>query len=137
MILLKYVLISLAATLIVGFFFAWARRRGTAEIVGGKPKKVVSFSVALPRERVLERLKTEAARCGYGLEDASGLDVDLLLSDGVTAFSFGFFYPISLTPEGLGHTRVEIGIRSRAFQFGPVVGRHHRKCVETLKKIFF
>ncbi|WP_208325965.1 hypothetical protein, partial [Amycolatopsis arida] len=43
-----------------------------------------------------------------------------------TAFTWGFFYPVVVSAEGTG-ARVEIGIKPKVFQYGPLVTRAHRK----------
>ncbi|GAA1222955.1 hypothetical protein GCM10009676_00160 [Prauserella halophila] len=55
----------------------------------------------------------------------------VLLDSRISAATWGFFYPVLVTPEHTG-TRVEIGIKSKAVQYGPLVTRQHRKLADAL-----
>jgi hypothetical protein len=44
--------------------------------------------------------------------------------------------PIYVSAAGQGSTTVEVGIKSKAFQAGPIVRRHHRKYLENLRGLF-
>lgn len=67
---------------------------------------------------------------GAGLSvDAKELDTGrILLASGVTMFTWGFFYPVMIKVDPAG-TRVEVGIKSKLFQWGPLVTRAHDKVV--------
>ncbi|MEV0701948.1 hypothetical protein AB0I53_29095 [Saccharopolyspora sp. NPDC050389] len=55
----------------------------------------------------------------------------MLLSSRPTAFTWGFFYPAVVYAEGAG-TRVDLGIKSKAVQYGPLVTQAHRKLAHAL-----
>jgi hypothetical protein len=57
----------------------------------------------------------------------------VVLATGVTGFSWGFFYPVFVTPAGSGST-IEIGIKSRAIQWGPVVTNNHKAAVAEIEQ---
>ena len=57
----------------------------------------------------------------------------VVLATGVTGFSWGFFYPIFVTASGSGST-LEIGIKSRIFQAGPVVTNNHKAAVAEIEQ---
>ena len=57
----------------------------------------------------------------------------VVLATGVTGFSWGFFYPVFVTPSGSGST-IEIGIKSRIFQAGPVVTNSHKAAVAEIEQ---
>ncbi len=101
--------------------------------MGKKPKKLQAFTVNRSPEQVLDILKTQAETRGYRLEASPKAEEDLLLSDDVTAMSWGFYYFIYLTELDKHSTRIEVGIKSKLFQIGPVVTRHLRQCCETLE----
>jgi len=127
-----------AIALGVTFFFFWLlSKRKLAKTVGTKPrKKLLSFAINLASETVLGILQRGVEQKGYTIEDSSEIDADLVISDGMTATSMGFYYPIYLTQTDKFATTVEVGIKSKAYQIGPVVKRHHRKCMENLQGLF-
>ena len=57
----------------------------------------------------------------------------IVLSSPVTFFSFGFFYPVHIHADGSG-SRIQIGLRSKVFQIGPIPARAHTVCVEAIEK---
>ena len=100
-----------------------------------KPKKLQVFTVNSSARQVLEILKNQVETLGYRLEAAPKADEDLLISDNVTATSWGFYYFIYLTEVDKHATRVEVGIKSKLFQIGPVVTKHLRQCRERLEEL--
>ena len=57
----------------------------------------------------------------------------VVLATGMTIFSWGFFYPIFVTRNGSGST-LEIGVKSRVFQAGPVVTNNHKAAVAEIEQ---
>lgn len=68
---------------------------------------------------------------GYTVDDADPVYGVVVLSSKPTVFTWGFFYPVVLSAEGTG-TRVDLGIKSKMFQAGPLVTRAHRQLAHTL-----
>ena len=66
------------------------------------------------------------------LEAADPARHRLVLTDKATMTTFGFFYPIHVTPSGRG-SRVEIGIVSRGNQWGPLVTRAHETFLNAVR----
>lgn len=56
----------------------------------------------------------------------------LVLSSPVTLFSWGFLYPVYITPTGSG-SRITIGCGSKLIQMGPVVTNAHNKCIAAIQ----
>lgn len=78
---------------------------------------------------VVERLKHLGAP--YSVDDADGSII--VLSSPVTFFSWGFFYPVVVQPEGSG-SKIIVGVTSKVFQIGPVVTRAHSQCVQAIEQ---
>ncbi len=63
------------------------------------------------------------------------LDADrgvLVLSSRPTLVTWGFFYPIFIHADGTG-SRIEVGIKSRFIQLGPLVTSAHKQCVAAIE----
>ena len=68
------------------------------------------------------------------IDDASPGSTQLVLSTPPSLFTWGFLYPVNIQ-EHVGGSRVEIGIRSRLFQIGPIVSRAHMQCVNDVSQV--
>lgn len=66
----------------------------------------------------------------FKVDDASSST--LVLSSPVSLFSWGFFYPVLITPNGSG-SKIVIGCGSKVLQMGPVVTNAHKKCVAAVR----
>ena len=68
----------------------------------------------------------------FKVDDADETARILVLSSPVTLFSWGFFYPVYITPIG-PHSRITVGCSSKLIQIGPVVTNAHNKCVRAIE----
>lgn len=81
---------------------------------------------------VIEKLKNARWR-RIKLHDSDAARGVVVLATGMTIFSWGFFYPIFVTRGGSGST-LEIGVKSRVFQAGPVVTNNHKAAVAEIEQ---
>lgn len=132
---LAHILTTLASIGIIFLFFWFVMKRKATDVAGKKPRKLKSFAVNRDKEKVLKTLISQIESKGYSLEDSSEHAADLLISDEMEATSWGFYYSIYLTPTDKHVTLIEVGIKSKVFQIGPVVTKHHLKCIEKLQSI--
>jgi len=109
-----------------------ASRKG-ASAADNKPRRIQSFVTRMTPSAVMRAVITFAQRSGYRIEFLDETEGKIVLSDSVSLSSFGFFYPIFVTPQGGDQTLVEVGIKSRAWQVGPIVARHHDRCFHGMK----
>ena len=70
----------------------------------------------------------------YRIDDANPGSLQLVLSTPPSLFTWGFLYPVTIH-EHVGGSRVEIGIRSKLFQIGPIVTRAHAQCVDAVSQV--
>lgn len=56
----------------------------------------------------------------------------IVVSSPVTFGTWGFFYPVFLQAQPDG-TRIVIGCHSKVLQFGPLVGRAHKRCRDAIE----
>lgn len=69
----------------------------------------------------------------YKVDDADPSSSMLVLSSPVTFFSWGFLYPVFITPGLNGGSRIVVGCGSKLFQMGPIVTNAHKKCVSAIE----
>jgi hypothetical protein len=93
-------------------------------------RRSTSLDVALPPHEVITRLTAaHPGRLTNASQDPAGGTV--MLQSPISAMSWGFYYPVAVTSREHG-SRVQVGIRSKLFQAGPVVTRAHRDAVTTI-----
>lgn len=112
-----------------------ADHSGTAAMT--KPSKLLSFTTDSTIEKSMKIILQFAKENGYKVEDFDENKGTILLSDSMTLFSNGFFYPIYLATKNEKTTLIEIGIKSKLMQFGPMVRRSHEKCFNGIKAAVF
>lgn len=61
---------------------------------------------------------TQHCPAGYSVDDADPARGIAVLSSRPTLFTYGFFFPAYVSSEGAG-TRVDLGIKSKLYQYGP------------------
>lgn len=119
----------------IGLFIALTRK-GTSAI-GSKPSRLESFSTKGNPEETLKAIVHFAQQSGYkvsAFEEALGR---LVLEESASATSWGFFLPVFVSQQSDGSTLVEVGIKSKLVQVGPIVSRSHEKCVNGIKAALF
>lgn len=114
--------------LVVAIFTAIADGRTPPSALDNKPNRLTSFVVPLPPEEVMKIIIKFAQQTGYCIETIAPDQGFITLSTKPTLTSWGFFYPIYLSQQADHQTFVEIGIKSRAIQIGPLVSRNHERC---------
>ena len=116
----------IVVVLILGIGFAVAfSRRGVAR-TARPTSRSRSIDVALAPEQAFERIAA-MPRGTYRVDDHDRDRRTIVLSSNPTGFTWGFLYPVFVTPTSGGGSRVEVGIRSRFIQVGPLVtGAHDR-----------
>jgi hypothetical protein len=92
----------------------------------------ITLASPLAPAAVIEKLKAARWRRMklHDSDDARGV---VVLATGVTLFGWGFFYPVFVTRGGSGST-IEVGIKSRAVQWGPVVTNNHKAAVAEIEE---
>jgi hypothetical protein len=125
-----FVFVLVVVFVLVGVLLLVAfTRKGSVSTVAMTRRRIVLHSAAPPG--AVYGWLTQYCPTGYSVEDADPARGVVLFSSRLTAFSYGFFYPAVVSAEGAG-TRVDLGIKSKVFQYGPVVTRAHRKLAQAL-----
>ena len=123
--------------LLVGIAWRYASRRNAASVVTKKPKRLHAFTTAQPPEAIIEAIRQKVPDSDYALDSIAEENPRLMLSTPPSAMTWGFFYPIYLTPQDDGQTLVEVGIESKLVQMGPLVKQQHEACVVFVKASLF
>lgn len=113
------------ALMIAGYSYTWART-GTLQTVP-LGSRFESFNSELSPAEVVERLA--AGVPGFAIDDVDRDDTAVLLSTKPTFATWGFFYPVHVAADGRGGSEITVGIKSKLFQFGPLVTKWHRQCL--------
>ena len=132
---MEHALTAIGTFIIVGILFWFAAKRKRPKHPQRKVRRRISMTVPLKSPIMAARLAQQMKDGGYTVDEIAPDNSFVLLSDGASATSWGFYYPIYLSPEGSHQTQVEVGIQSKVIQMGPVVTKHHRCCVDMVKKI--
>jgi len=98
-----------------------------------KSKKLKSFTSSLPPREAFKAVVCWASASTYKIDDINEEETKLVLSDGVTFTSWGFFYPVFVSAAENGKSLIEVGIKSKALQIGPKVWRAHERCMSAVK----
>ena len=121
------------ALVLVGLLLIIAASRKGSPALKRRPKRVQSFVSRMSLGITLKTIIRYAQQSGYKIEFLDEVKGHLVLSDSPTLTSFGFFYPIYLTPQSEVETLVEVGITSKLWQIGPIRARHHERCFNGIK----
>jgi hypothetical protein len=118
--------------IIGGAYVVAALRRGSVRSAsrGGHTR---TLDVAADPDAVFEALRRPFGK--YRVDDADAASHALVLSVPPSPFTWGFFFPIWITPGTGGGSVVEIGIRSKLIQIGPLVTRAHDQCVAAIEAL--
>ncbi len=123
------ILVGVAGVVIVSIIAAM--RKPSAKTVTRTRRRITITSPLAPAALV-ERLE----RAAWRRVKVADIDPErgvILLSTPMTLFSWGFFYPLFITPSGAGST-IEVGIVSRTLQWGPVVTNNHKACLTEIEQ---
>jgi hypothetical protein len=119
----------------IGLFIA-SVRKGSA-VLGLKTKRLQSVSTTIDSVEALKTIIRFAQQSGYKVAAINEAIGQVVLEETASAFSWGFFFPIIVSQQSDGSTLVEIGIKSKLYQAGPIVTRSHEKCVNGIKSALF
>ena len=126
------------ASLVIGTIIACigliiaSMRRGSS-VIGTRGDSTQSFITEVGPQDVLRKIIRFAQKAKYKVSAVDEAAGQLVLEESASAFSWGFFFPISIVRQPNGSSLVEIGIKSKLVQVGPIVSRSHEKCIKGIK----
>ena len=120
----------IGVVVVLVFGFLASRRKGSFDI---KVNRSGVVETALAPDEALRRIEASAAGQGLKVEQVDTAGQRILLSEGMGLSSFGHFYPITLAPAEGGGSAITVGLKPKVPQFGPVVGRNHRRIMDRIR----
>ena len=122
-----YVALVIAALyLVIGYSIAFSRKGKVGKTTIGN-RRIVLHSPAQPGQTVAAL--TQQPMTGYQVHDIGPFGA--VFATTPSFFSWGFLFPVDVTSVPNG-SRIDVGIRSRLFQYGPLVGRAHNNFVQAV-----
>jgi hypothetical protein len=119
---------AITAIVVVALIYAWSASRPIPPIETDFGDRKVSFSTAVPPDQVFKIVENVGPNDSYKLGRADSTRGRVVLHDGLTWSSFGFYYPVDIAKADDGQTRVTVGIKSKyPLQFDPVVRKQQDK----------
>jgi len=122
------------AMVAIGFLVAFSRRGKVSS--ARFDYKAVKLRIGGEVEAVYQRIRElSSMHPKYKLDDEDQQQHILVFSSNPSLFSWGFFYPVVVTPTAGGGCEVRVDIQSRFIQFGPVVSHNRQKCADAIEKM--
>lgn len=123
--------------IVVAIITAFVAMRPAPAIDADLGPDKVSFITATPPADAFKVAEALPVSAGYKLGRADAGKGRVILSDGMTMSSYGYFYAIDVTPAAGGST-ITVNAKSRyPLQFGPIVRKQRdtarQKLVDALK----
>lgn len=127
---------ALSGLIVVVVFYVAGAVRKPPTPATMRQGRLLSFHTAMPPVQVIRAIGWFAQQNHYRIEQVDETHGWILLSQPLSLFSYGFFYPIQVTPSQYpGDAQVDIGIRSRAYQYGPVVTSRHKTLATGIRQL--
>ena len=125
------------AGLVVLIFTGIAVMRKGSSAVKTKPGQLMSFTTLMTASDVVKTVVRFAQQTGYEIDDIADSGERIILSDSTTLTSVGYFYPVYVSKQNDGNTLVEVGIKSKVLQVGPIAStiasRRLERCFNGIK----
>lgn len=119
---------AITALIIIAIMYGYVLIRPVPAIDTNFGDRKVSFSTAVPSADVFRIVENVGPSDSYKLGRADSTRGRVILQDGMTWTSFGFYYPVDITSGADGQTQVTVGIKSKyPLQFGPLVKAQQEK----------
>lgn len=120
----------IGGAVVLVFALISSRRKGSFDVKVNRSGVVET--TAAPGE-ALRRIEASAAGQGLKVEQVDTAGHRILLSEGLRFSSFGHFFPITVAPAEGGGSSITVGLKTKVPQYGPVVGRNHRKIMDKVR----
>ena len=136
MIVLIVIILAIIIVIILSFL---SNKRDSSFVLKKKPKNLMELKTKLLPNEVITTINNDVSlKLDYKVESFDVEKKNIVLSSSGTLFSWGFFYPIYITSQD-DLSVVEIGIRSKLYQGGPIGGpirtKQHKKCFHAIKSV--
>jgi hypothetical protein len=114
--------------IVVGIIYAYVVLRPVPAIDANFGDRKVTFSTSVPPADVFRIVENVGPSDSFKLGRSDSGRGRVILQDGLSWTSFGFYYPVDIAPGDNGQTQVTVGIKSKyPLQFGPLVKAQQEK----------
>jgi hypothetical protein len=128
--------VVLALLVLFAVLFIAATRKASA-LLGVRTRRMLAVSTSASPEEALKTIIRFAQQSGYKVAAIQETTGQLVLEESISLMTWGFHFPVQVSQQADGITLVEVGIRSKLFQVGPIVSRTHEKCVAGIRAALF
>ena len=119
---------AITALIVVAIIYAYVLLRPVPAIGTDFGDRKVTFSTAVPAADVFRIVENVGPSDSFKLGRSDSGRGRVILQDGLSWTSFGFYYPVDIAPGANGQTQVTVGIKSKyPLQFGPLVKAQQEK----------
>ncbi len=113
---------AITALIVVGIIYLYVMMRPVPPIETNFGDRKVSFTTAVAASDVFRIVENVGPSDSYKMGRSDSGRGRVILQDGMSWTSFGFYYPVDIAPGANGETQVTVGIKSKyPLQFGPLV----------------
>jgi len=119
---------AITALILVAIIYGYVLLRPVPRIDADFGDRKVTFSTSRPAPEVFRIVETVGPSDSVKLGRSDAGRGRVILQDGLSWTSFGFYYPVDIAPVADGQTQVTVGIKSKyPLQFGPLVKAQQEK----------
>ncbi len=112
----------------IGIFLSATRNRAWAAY-----HRLQSLSTLLGPEEALKNVIRFAQHYGYKISAFNETAGRVVLEESASLFTWGFLFQVLVLRKGDGSAVIEVDTRSRLIQVGPLLSRHHERCVNGIR----
>lgn len=121
---------------ILAIFYGWSVLRPTPPIDSDFGDRKISFSTVSPPDQVFQAVSNVLPGDRFKVGRADAAKGRVILEDGMTMSSYGFYYPVDIASAADGSTSVTVGVKSKfPLQFGPLVKRQQEKANQLMVEL--
>lgn len=126
------VLLPIITVLIIYGIVYLIRNMNKDKLLDKNSQQTISFDLNDGIEDCFQKIQNYANSSEYTIEAIDENSYSIVLGESITLMTNGFYFPIFLTMLDENNTRIEVGIKSKSFQVGPVVDKRHNSFVNKL-----
>lgn len=127
------VLLPIITVLIIYGIVYLIRNMNKDKLLDENSQQTISFDLNDGIEDCFQKIQNYANSSEYTIEAIDENSYSIVLGESITLMTNGFYFPIFLTRLDENNTRIEVGIKSKSFQVGPVVDKRHNSFVNKLE----
>jgi hypothetical protein len=96
-----------------------------------------SFPTLRSPDEALKIVIRFAQHNGYKISAFDEAPACVVLEESATLLTWGFLFQVWVYRKGDGSAEIEVNTRSKLIQLGPLLTRHHQRCVSGIRAMLF